>query len=227
MTNSPKKLSQKLMVKNRLSSTPDHNTLEKLIKDNGFKIIEYNQYHNTTEVSELIQALKVENQISTQNSFVYIDGNIKFVFINSDLKESEKTILLCHELGHIYDKNLGAPEHLYSKIERESFANEFAHYLEHPTTPTKIISIFLKHKLICSLILIFTFASAIYISHRFSVIQAFSPHITITEYYVTPAGEKYHRDFCKHVKYKTTASQMTITDAIAEGYTPCLDYIGE
>jgi len=229
MNDSPKKLSQKLMRKNRISSLPSLKILEELIQNNGFKIIEYNKYSNISEVNELIQTLGLEDRISVENSFVYVDGNVKFLFINSDLKESEKTTLLCHELGHICDKRIDAPNHIYSSIEREEFANEFAHYIIHPTLFTKIISTFLKYKLVCilSLILILASASGIYIFHNSSVIQAFLPNNINDEYYVTPSGEKYHKDFCKHVKYRTTSSQITITEAVSKGYKPCLDCIGE
>ena len=232
MTDSPKKLSQKLMRKNRLTSTPSLKTLEELIQNNGFTIIEYNKYNNDPEVNELIQTLRIEDRISTENSFVYVDGNIKFVFINSDLKESEKITLLCHELGHICDKRLNAPNHIYSKIEREAFANEFAHYLDHPTVLTKIISTFLKRKLvyILTFMLLFLVGSGIYITNNPQVKDVFMPHdsTSLTQpYYVTTTGIRYHKDFCKHVKYKTNTTQMTIDDAISQGYTPCLDCIGE
>lgn len=232
MTDSPKKLSQKLMRKNRLSATPSLKTLEELIQGNGFTIIEYNKYNNTAEVNELIQTLKIENKTATENSFVYVDGNIKFVFINSDLKPSEKITLLCHELGHICDKRLDAPNHIYSKIEREAFANEFAHYLEHPSVLTKIISTFLRRKIACILIfvLLFLVGSGIYITNNPQVKAVFMPHDStfLTQpYYVTTTGIRYHKDFCKHVKYKTNTTQMTIDEAISQGYTPCLDCIGE
>lgn len=232
MTDSPKKLSQKLMRKNRLSSTPSLKTLEELIQGNGFTIIEYNKYNNTPEVNELIQTLRIEDRISTENSFVYVDGNIKFVFINADLKSTEKITLLCHELGHICDKRLDAPNHVYSQIEREAFANEFAHYLEHPSVLTKIISTFLKRKLVYILVfvLLFLATGGIYITSNTQVKSVFSEHkpTTLTQpYYVTTTGIRYHKDFCKHVKYKTNTTQMTIEDAISQGYTPCLDCIGE
>lgn len=232
MTDSPKKLSQKLIRKNRLSSKPSLKTLEKLIQDNGFTIIEYNKYNNTPEVNELIQTLGIEDRISIENSFVYVDENIKFVFINSDLKPSEKTTLLCHELGHICDKCLLAPNHIYSKIEREAFANEFAHYLEHPSILTKIISTFLRRKLICILIFVLLlFSSAgIYIASNSQVKTVFSAHqstVLNQPYYVTTTGIRYHQSFCKHVKYKTNTTQLTIDEAVSKGYTPCLDCIGE
>ena len=232
MTDSPKKLSQRLMRQNRLSSTPSLKTLEELIQNNGFKIIEYNKYNNTSEVNELIQTLGIEDRLSTENSFVYVSGNIKFVFINADLKSSEKITLLCHELGHICDKRLDAPNHIYSKIEREDFANEFAHYLEHPTVLTKIISTFLKRKLVYILVFVLLLLSTggIYITSNPQVKDVFSAHepTSLTQsYYVTTTGIRYHKDFCKHVKYKTNTTQMTIDDAISKGYTPCLDCIGE
>ena len=232
MTDSPKKLSQRLMRKNLLSSTPSLKTLEELIQNNGFKIIEYNKYHNTSEVNELIQTLRLEDRIPTENSFVYVSGNIKFVFINSDLKESEKIILLCHELGHICDKRLDAPNNMYSKIERESFANEFAHYLEHPSLLTKIISTFSKHKLASILIflLLLLAAGGISIINTSQIQAVFSiqQSTALTQpYYVTTTGIRYHKNFCKHIKYKANTTQMTIEDAISQGYTPCLDCIGE
>lgn len=232
MTDSPKKLSQKLMRKNRLSSTPDLKTLEELIQSNGFTIIEYNKYSNSPEVNELIKTLGIEYRISTENSFVYVDRNIKFVFINSDLKSSEKITLFCHELGHICDKRLDAQSHLYSKIERESFANEFAHYLEHPSILTKITSKFLKRKSVCIFVfvLILLPATGIYIGSNSHTKSVFGAHETTSSdqpYYVTTTGIRYHKDFCKHVKYKTNATQITIDEAISQGYTPCLDCIGE
>ena len=232
MTDSPKKLSQKLMRKNRLSSTPSLKTLEELIQSNGFTIIEYNKYNNAQEVNELIQTLGIEDRISTENSFVYVDGNIKFVFINSNLKSSEKITLLCHELGHICDKRLDAPNHIYSKIEREAFANEFAHYLEHPSLLTKIVSRFFRRKLVYILVfvLLLLATGGIYITSNTQVKSVFSAHepTSLTQsYYVTTTGIRYHEHFCKHVKYKTNTTQMTIDDAISQGYTPCLDCIGE
>lgn len=232
MTDSPKKLSQKLMRKNRLTSTPSIKTLKELIQSNGFTIIEYNKYNNDPEVNELIQTLKIENQIATENSFVYVNGNIKFVFINSDLKPSEKITLLCHELGHICDKRLDAPNHMYSKIEREAFANEFAHHLEHPSLLTKIVSTFLKRKFVCILVslLLLLAPGGIYIANNPQVKAVFGTHEStyLTQpYYVTTTGIRYHKDFCKHVKYKTNTTQMAIDEAISKGYTPCLDCIGE
>ncbi len=233
MTDSPKKLSQKLMRKNRLSIAPSLKMLEELIQSYGFSIIKYNKYNNIQEVSELIKTLGIEDRISAENSFVYVDKNIKFVFINSDLKESEKITLLCHELGHICDKRLDAPNHIYSKIERESFANEFAHYLEHPSVLTKIISTFLKRKLVyivtfVSLLLLAT--GGIYLAGNSQVktVSSSQQAMPLTQsYYVTTTGIRYHKDFCKHVKYKTNTTQMIIEDAISKGYTPCLDCIGE
>ena len=232
MIDSPKKISQRLMRRNCLSSAPDLNTLEKLIEDNGFTIIKYNQYNNAYEVNDLIKTLGIENRISTENSFVYINNAIKFVFINSDLKTSEKITLLCHELSHICDKNLDVPYHLYSHIEREAFANEFAHYIEHPSILTKIASLFLRRKLviILTIVLLLLSAAGIYAWQNSYVVDVFfqreSSSIT-QNYFVTTTGKRYHKSFCKHVKYKTNTTRKTIDEAISEGYTPCLDCIGE
>lgn len=233
MTDSPKKLSQKLMRKNRLSSAPSLKTLENLIQNSGFTIIEFNKYNNTPEVNEIIQTLGIEDRILSENSFVYIDRNIEFVFINADLKTSEKTILLCHELGHICDKRINEPRHIYSHIEREHFANEFAHYMEYPSFLTKIVSTFLRRKLICTLILVLLFLAIGGICVKYNPMQTgdvFSSHQSAEPnrlYYVTDSGKRYHKDFCKHIKYKTNKIQVTLNEAVSRNYTPCLDCIGE
>lgn len=231
MTNIPRKISQKLIIKNGLSSKPDLKTLKKLIENSGFTLVEYNRYNNSDDVNALIKKLNIENILAAQNSFVYISGNIRLVFLNIDLTDSDKAIVLCHELGHIWDQHIEVPNHLYSKVERENYANEFAHYLRHPSLMTKIVSTFLRHKLACILVLSLMTASipAVCISHNsHTTDMALQNTISASEtYYVTSSGQKYHKGFCKHVKYRTNTSQLLLSEAKSKGYTPCLDCIGE
>lgn len=230
MTDSPKRISQILIIKNHLGTKPSLKILKNIIEANEFTIIEYNKYNNSEEVSTLIKQLHIEDRISSENSFLYINGKIKFIFLNSDLKESDKIIVLCHEIGHIFDIHISDSDYSYSSVEREDFANEFSHYLRHPSLLTKLISFFLRWKFACILALasLFLFASVFYINQDNSTTTpVFSPVESSGEYYVTSAGEKYHKSFCKHVKYKTNVSQIDIEDAISKGYNPCLDCIGE
>lgn len=231
MTNIPRRISQKLMIKNGLSSKPDLETLKKLITDSGFTLIEYNRYNNTDDVNALIKQLNIENMLAAQNSFVYTSGNIRLVFLNIDLADSDKAIVLCHELGHIWDQHIEVPNHLYSKVERENYANEFAHYLRHPTPITRIVSTFIRHKLTYILVLSLLIVSipVIFISHTNHTVDiAFHNTVSAPEaYYITSSGHRYHRGFCKHVKYRTNTSQLLLSEAKSKGYTPCLDCIGE
>lgn len=142
MDNSPKKIAKRILMHNRIISSPDINILQKLITSNGFTIVPYNKYSNTNDTSDLIEKLNIENMIATKDSFMYLSENIRLVFINDDLSVSDKEILLRHELGHICDPNINLPDHQYSKIKREDFANEFSHHLEHPSFIIKTISFF-------------------------------------------------------------------------------------
>lgn len=166
MINSPKKISQNLIIKYKLSSAPTLGILKQIVEDSGFKLIEYNKYNNNKEVATLISHLHIEDRISSENSFLYINGKIKFIFLNSDLKESDKIIVLCHEIGHIFDIHISDSDYSYSSVEREDFANEFSHYLRHPSLLTKLISFFLRWKFACILALasLFLFASVFYIN---------------------------------------------------------------
>ncbi len=232
MDNTPKKIANKILLHTCITSNPDISILQKLITSNGFTIIPYNKYSNTNDTNDLIEKLNIENMIATKDSFMYLSENIRLVFINADLSIPDKEILLRHELGHICDPNINLPDHLYSKIKREDFANEFSHYLEHPTFIIKIISTFLKYKLfiILGALLVIISAFGIYFEHNNKPSIPSSANNAIIEsdiYYVTPTGSRYHRDCCKHIKYRNNALQVSLNDAEKDGYSPCLDCIGE
>ena len=232
MYNTPKKIAQKILLHNRIMSKPDIEILQKLITINGFTIIPYNKYSNSNDTNDLIEKLNIENMIATKDSFMYLSDNIRIVFINQDLSTPDKEILLRHELGHICDPNINLPDHQYSKIKREDFANEFSHHLEHPTFIIKTISTFLKYRLfiILGALLVIISAFGIYFGRNTKTsIPASANNVNIETdiYYVTPTGSSYHRESCKHIKYRNNTLQVSFNDAVKDGYSPCLDCIGE
>lgn len=232
MYNIPKKIAKKILLHNHITSNPDTSILQKLITNNGFTIIQYNKYSNTSDINDLIKKLNVENMITTKDSFIYLSENIRLLFINADLSIQDKTILLRHELGHICDPHINLPDHIYSKIKREDFANEFSYHLEHPSFIIKTISTILKHKLLIILgaLLLIISAFVFYVACNNQTSLPSSTNNVNTEsaiYYVTPLGNSYHRKFCKHIKYRNNALQISLNDAEKDGYSPCLDCIGE
>jgi len=145
MINLPKIASSKLIFKNRLGSGLSLEALEQLVADSGFILIEYSRYDNNNDVKTLIHKLGLETSLAKTNSLIYSTSKIKLLFINKDLSETDKIILLRHELGHIYDTHLNMPNHLYSNIERELYANEFAHYLAYPPVWVRLCSLFFRN----------------------------------------------------------------------------------
>lgn len=175
--------------------------------------------------------LNIENEIQTKDAFVYIKGNLKIVFINEEVSDEDKLTLLLHEIGHIYDSQILDSEIVYNNIQREDYANEFSHYLKHPSIAVKALSFILKKPALIAIalaIVLTTSFGALNYSYKNKEIPTFSNNQLSNElYYVTQTGEKYHKKFCKHIKYKTNITGYTLEDVLYKGYEPCLDCIGE
>ena len=116
--NSPKYIAFKTLIKHKLYLLNNYADLRCIIESNQFTIIEYKKHTNSQPVSELIKRLKIENQIEQNDSFLYINNNLKFVFINADISDEDKCSLLRHEFGHICDPDLKNSNPQNSRIKR-------------------------------------------------------------------------------------------------------------
>ncbi len=229
MTNNlPKQKAHKVLLQNKLYSLTDFIDLKRIIESNQFTIIEYKKHGNSESVSELIKILRIENEIEQNDSFLYINNNLKFVFINADISEEDKCALLRHELGHIYDPDLKMSSACYSKIRKEEFANEFSFYIKNPGIIFKVkLFIMNKWKLLVGIIacvlglslVINTFILKPSKSVTVDISTSKNPEST---YYVTSSGKKYHRKHCIIIKYKNNLKQIKLNDAVNEGYKPCM-----
>lgn len=56
---------------------------------------------NTPAGDKLIEKLGLQDLLSRCDGFVYDLQHLKYVFINNDLSDKDKTITLLHEVGHI------------------------------------------------------------------------------------------------------------------------------
>lgn len=113
----------KILIQNKLYSLTDYNELQRIIESNQFTIIEYKKHSNSEPVSELIKRLGGETETQQSDSFLYMNNNLKFIFINADISNEDKCSLLRHELGHICDPDLKNSNLQNSRIKREEFAN--------------------------------------------------------------------------------------------------------
>ncbi len=229
--NSPKRIAFKTLLKHKLYLLNNYNDLRRIIESYQFTIIEYKKHTNSEPVFELIKRLGIENETQQNDSFLYINNNLKFVFINADISDEDKCTLLRHELGHICDPDLKNNGLQNSRIKSEEFANQFSCYTKNPGL-CFIISIFLIKKwklLVSAMVLIaFLFGYSFIISRlTFSsekpvTVDAVSPTLFDDTYYVTSSGEKYHRKHCIIIKYKNNLTKVKLNDAINNGYKPCM-----
>lgn len=238
MIQNGEKKANRFLIKNRISHTPDTDTLKKLIEEKGISVIEFSKYYPSPETTELFEKLDIENEIRSKDCFLYLSNNLKFVFLNSDLSMEDKDILLSHELGHICDERLEYKNSRYSHVDKENFANEFSYRIRHQHFYTRAIVHFLKNKLkyICLSLALITIAFISYTAKEINTNtittntysdNSYTPIPSERIYYVTDTGEKYHKEFCKHIKNNKTAMLIELSNALSSGYSPCLDCIGE
>lgn len=227
-----KRLARKILTHNKLYTTPTCQELQKIIEENGFVIVPYKKYNNSDEISECINKLNLQNKIQQHDSFIYVNNNLKLVFINSDLSTQDKCSLLFHELGHIVDPNLLSSDLSYSKIQREEFANTFSYHIQHPGTSVKLLSLLSLKSVIITTLAILAFlicGIGLYHNHIHSEIPTATVEISeeTPMYFVTSSGEKYHKDFCIIVKYRNNICAHPLDELKNKGYKPCLLCIGE
>ena len=74
----------------------------------GYTLVEFNSIENKEDVASLIEALQLEDQIARSKCFTYQNDKYRIVFIHEDLNDEERTIVLAHEEGHIWDGHLSA-----------------------------------------------------------------------------------------------------------------------
>ena len=228
--NLPKYIAIKTLIKHKQYSLNSYVDLQRIIESKQFIIIEYQKHTNSQLVSELIKGLGLENEVERNDSFLYINNRLKFVFLNADISEEDKCALLRHELGHICDPNFEKSDIQNPRIEREEFANEFSCYAKKPGIGA-MICVFLikKRKLLVGTMALTT--CALGLTYMIDIFNppakpvagyTLSPATSDSTYYVTSAGEKYHRKHCITIKYKNNLTEITLDNAINDGYEPCL-----
>jgi len=234
--NSPKYIAFKTLIKHKLYLLNNYTDLRYIIESNQFTIIEYKKHINSEPVSELIKKLKLENETQQNDSFLYINNNLKFVFINSDISDEDKCSLLRHELGHICDPDLKNTGLQNSGIKREEFANEFSCYTKNPGIRLKgYVFLIKKWKLIVAAIALVTCLLGVAFITNTLIMPLAKPATgnvstyvnADSTYYVTSAGKKYHLKHCIIIKHKNNLTEIKLNDAVNKGFKPCLICIPE
>ena len=229
--NIPKRIALKTLLKHKCYALKYYAELQRIIELHQFTIIPYKKHANTEEVSELIKRLRIENEIEQNDSFLYINQNLKLVFINRDVPEEERCALLRHELGHICDPDFLNPDMQNSKIKKEEFANAFSCYAKNPGICFRFI-VFLMKKwklfvalmalIVCILGWLFVINPRINPKTIPAAGEGANHAASDRVYYVTIAGEKFHQKHCIIIKYKNNLTEIALNEALTDGYKPCM-----
>lgn len=228
--NSAKHQAHKLLLQNKLYTLTNYRDLQCIIESKQVTIVPYHKHTNSAYVSELIQKLHLENEIAHHDAFLFLKNNLRFLFIHSDISNADKSALLRHELGHICDPYLKNDDMQASNIKKEEFANEFSCYLKNPGIGFRMYLFLIKKwKWIVGVITLLACILGLSLFMHSLITRPTKPTTrdvptfvnTHHTYYVTSAGKKYHLPHCIVIKYKSNLTEITLNDAINDGYTPC------
>ena len=76
--------------------------LEDIFEQQGFTVVYFNPILNNPDVETVIKSFELQDMIRQSNGFLYMDQTHRLVFLNENLSDSEKRIVLAHEQGHYY-----------------------------------------------------------------------------------------------------------------------------
>lgn len=192
--------------------------LRRIIKMQGYSIVEYNHIFNDENVTKLIEALGIEEAIDKSRGFTYADKQRRLVFLHEDLSNEEKRLVLAHEEGHIYCGHLSSYPIIGKDVVEEHEANEFTHYILNVDAGRKLGNTIKNHKKVVSIVAALLIVSAIglIVFHTVSKERSY-----YGEYYLTSTGNKYHEEQCIFVKNKNNIRRLTIDEFESGEYEPC------
>lgn len=188
-------------------------TLHEALTAQGFTIIEFNGISDSNDITELIDALQLRDHVTNEKCFTYQNDKYRLVFIHEDLNEEERTVVLAHEEGHIWNGHMAQNSVFGEDVIQEYEANEFAHYLlEDRTGKRKRIKIF---TIACLLLLLVGVGVGLLLMNQHDKV------VYTDNYYRTETGTKYHLRDCMYIKDKTDVYRLTREEFESGEYEPC------
>ncbi len=193
-------------------------TLCHTIEQQGYTVIYFNKIINDENVTQVIENLNLDDFIQCHKGFTYFNDKYRLVFINEDLTEEERLMVLAHEAGHIFCEHTAGKSIIGQDVKQEHEANEFSHYLLHPSKSEKAKMWVKKHKKLVILVCVCVLVAVIGVT-VFSIVSKENSYYG--EYYVTSTGSKYHEKDCIFVKDKTNVRLLTKEEFENGDYEPC------
>lgn len=212
-----KKQAKAFIKENKLISV-DYPALKSAATDMGYTIIEFNSIFNENDVETVIQNLSLGKSALKSRGFTYVSEEYRLVFVNEDLSNEEKLLVLSHELGHIVCNHFSSSPIIGNDVKEEHQANEFSHYLLKANGFRKIKTLMSVHRkaFIASVIMLCLIFGSL---AGYFIIR--NENVYTDNLYVTSTGQCYHKKECIFVKNKTNIQKLTKEDFEKGTYSPC------
>lgn len=212
-----KKKAKNYISEHHLKKITFESLKEAAVKD-GYTVIEFNNSYNDKNINTIIQNLKIEEIIACSRGFTYSDENYRLIFINEDLNDKEKILVLSHELGHIVCNHTISPTIIGIDVIQEHEANEFSHYLLKKNLLQKIKIIVNEHRKMAITISILVLLSIMFLV-AFGIKK--NEQLYMPDLYITSTGNKYHKKDCIFVKDKTSKEKLSKEKFESGRYEAC------
>lgn len=217
MNNNIKKLAKTFIKKYKLTSI-NYSALKNTAINMGHTIIEFNSIFNEKDVETVIQNLELSENALKSRGFTYVSAEYRLIFVNEDLNDEEKLLVLSHELGHIVCEHFSTVPIIGNDVKDEHEANEFSHYLLKQSGFRKVKnSIFVHRKAFIASVIILCLIIGLLAGYL--IIQ--NKNLYKDDLYVTSTGECYHKKECIFVKNKTNIQKLTKEEFDSGTYSPC------
>ena len=217
MSNAIKKITNQF-IKQHSISVVNYSTLKDVVKRIGYTIIEFNNIFNDKDVETVIQNLRLSEAVSQSRGFTYVSKDYRLIFINEDLSDAEKTLVLSHELGHIVCEHFTTIPIIGKDVKEEYEANEFSHYLLNQNAFCNLKLTITKHKKAVVLVASSIVAILVIIVAGIAINKEQSYY---GDFYITTTGDKYHQPECIHVKNNNNIERLTKEQFESGEYEPC------
>lgn len=194
-------------------------TLKKIVQSHGYTLVLYNPISNTPEVEMLLEELDVLAFSKTVKAFTCLGNHLRIVFLTEGLSEQEEKILLLHELAHIYLEHLSQKCLFGQDVQQEHEANEFVHYVLHPSLMQRWRASLYRHPKTVGIVttLALGFGALFAIATWQNPVELISSQ----QYYALPSGKKFHIEHCIYIKGKSNILELTEEELKKLGYQPC------
>ena len=193
-------------------------SLEEAADKDGYTVIKFNNSYNDEDINTIIKNLRLEDIVACSRGFTYSDENYRLIFINEDLNDKEKILVLSHELGHIVCNHTISPTIIGVDVIQEHEANEFSHYLLKKNLLQKFKIILSEHR---RLTITISVLALLFIMSLVGFCIKKNESLYMPDLYITSTGNKYHKKECIFVKDKTSKQKLSKEKFESGRYEAC------